>query len=166
MCCCFNLYPSFFLARDSFVHLHIFSGWVWAFQTLLDNLRSGGLWHNLHSKIYKGTNENRNLCWGNWPLTDKSMLLKVMWFPFLPPGEAVHLARDFGYVCETEFPARATAEYLCRQSEPDQLPTRRSMLLATKWVSPPKNAEFILFWRFSASTSGCGSRVQSAKNLS
>lgn len=52
--------------------------------------------------------------------------------PLPPPGEAVHLARDFGYVCETEFPARATAEYLCRQSEPDQLPTRRSMLLATK----------------------------------
>ena len=22
------------------------------------------------------------------------------------PGEAIHLARDFGYVCETEFPAR------------------------------------------------------------
>ncbi|KAG7225403.1 hypothetical protein INR49_027392 [Caranx melampygus] len=49
-------------------------------------------------------------------------------------GEAVHLARDFGYVCETEFPARATAEYLCRQSEPEQLPTRRSMLLATKEI--------------------------------
>uniref|UniRef100_A0A3B3BHT5 Transcription factor AP-2 epsilon n=1 Tax=Oryzias melastigma TaxID=30732 RepID=A0A3B3BHT5_ORYME len=49
-------------------------------------------------------------------------------------GEAVHLARDFGYVCETEFPARATAEYLCRQSDPDQLQTRRSMLLATKEV--------------------------------
>uniref|UniRef100_A0A096LR05 Transcription factor AP-2 epsilon n=1 Tax=Poecilia formosa TaxID=48698 RepID=A0A096LR05_POEFO len=48
--------------------------------------------------------------------------------------EAVHLARDFGYVCETEFPARATAEYLCRQSDPDQLPTRRSMLLATKEI--------------------------------
>ncbi|XP_029976008.1 transcription factor AP-2-epsilon isoform X1 [Salarias fasciatus] len=52
----------------------------------------------------------------------------------LVEGEAVHLARDFGYVCETEFPARATAEYLCRQSEPDQLPTRRSMLLATKEI--------------------------------
>lgn len=49
-----------------------------------------------------------------------------------PAGEAIHLARDFGYVCETEFPARAAAEYLCRQSDPDQLPTRRSMLLATK----------------------------------
>uniref|UniRef100_A0A3P9L4T9 Transcription factor AP-2 epsilon n=1 Tax=Oryzias latipes TaxID=8090 RepID=A0A3P9L4T9_ORYLA len=52
----------------------------------------------------------------------------------LVEGEAVHLARDFGYVCETEFPARATAEYLCRQSDPDQLQTRRSMLLATKEV--------------------------------
>uniref|UniRef100_W5KSS1 Transcription factor AP-2 epsilon n=1 Tax=Astyanax mexicanus TaxID=7994 RepID=W5KSS1_ASTMX len=52
----------------------------------------------------------------------------------LVEGEAVHLARDFGYVCETEFPARATAEYLCRQSDPEQLPTRRSMLLATKEI--------------------------------
>ncbi|XP_016365380.1 transcription factor AP-2-epsilon isoform X1 [Sinocyclocheilus rhinocerous] len=52
----------------------------------------------------------------------------------LVEGEAVHLARDFGYVCETEFPARATAEYLCRQTDPDQLPTRRSMLLATKEI--------------------------------
>ncbi|XP_076865208.1 transcription factor AP-2-epsilon isoform X1 [Brachyhypopomus gauderio] len=52
----------------------------------------------------------------------------------LVEGEAVHLARDFGYVCETEFPARAAAEYLCRQSDPDQLSTRRSMLLATKEI--------------------------------
>ncbi|OWK05518.1 hypothetical protein Celaphus_00002759, partial [Cervus elaphus hippelaphus] len=29
--------------------------------------------------------------------------------PPLPAGEAVHLARDFGYVCETEFPAKAAA---------------------------------------------------------
>ncbi|XP_023687767.1 transcription factor AP-2-epsilon isoform X1 [Paramormyrops kingsleyae] len=52
----------------------------------------------------------------------------------LVEGEAVHLARDFGYVCETEFPARAAAEYLCRQSDPEQLPARRSMLLATKQI--------------------------------
>ncbi|XP_028819259.1 transcription factor AP-2-epsilon-like isoform X1 [Denticeps clupeoides] len=52
----------------------------------------------------------------------------------LVEGEAVHLARDFGYVCETEFPARAAAEYLCRQGDPDQLPARRSMLLATKEI--------------------------------
>lgn len=58
--------------------------------------------------------------------------LTVTFFLHPAAGEAVHLARDFGYVCETEFPARATAEYLCRQSDPDQLQTRRSMLLATK----------------------------------
>ncbi|CAL8299158.1 unnamed protein product [Lota lota] len=52
----------------------------------------------------------------------------------LVEGEAVHLARDFGYVCETEFPARAAAEFLVRRSDPDQLPTRRSMLLATKEI--------------------------------
>lgn len=53
-------------------------------------------------------------------------------------GEAVHLARDFGYVCETEFPAKAAAEYLCRQhSDPGELHARKNMLLATKWVVMP-----------------------------
>lgn len=48
-------------------------------------------------------------------------------------GEAVHLARDFGYVCETEFPAKAAAEYLCRQhADPGELHSRKSMLLAAK----------------------------------
>ena len=27
------------------------------------------------------------------------------------PGEAIHLARDFGYVCETEFPARQVSAH-------------------------------------------------------
>ncbi|KAJ6651132.1 hypothetical protein lerEdw1_000779, partial [Lerista edwardsae] len=50
-------------------------------------------------------------------------------------GEAVHLARDFGYVCETEFPAKAAAEYLCRQhSDPSELHARKNMLLATKQI--------------------------------
>ena len=35
----------------------------------------------------------------------------------LVEGEAIHLARDFGYVCETEFPARPVAEYLARQHQ-------------------------------------------------
>ncbi|XP_030360608.1 transcription factor AP-2-epsilon isoform X2 [Strigops habroptila] len=53
----------------------------------------------------------------------------------LVEGEAVHLARDFGYVCETEFPAKAAAEYLCRQhSDPTDLHTRKNMLLATKQI--------------------------------
>lgn len=48
-------------------------------------------------------------------------------------GEAVHLARDFGYVCETEFPAKPAAEYLCRQhADPSELHARKNMLLATK----------------------------------
>ena len=33
----------------------------------------------------------------------------------LVEGEAIHLARDFGYVCETEFPAKYLGEYLSRQ---------------------------------------------------
>ncbi|XP_012889505.1 PREDICTED: transcription factor AP-2-epsilon [Dipodomys ordii] len=51
----------------------------------------------------------------------------------LVEGEAMHLARDFGYVCETEFPAKAAAEYLCRQhADPGELHSRKSMLLAAK----------------------------------
>ncbi|POI29618.1 hypothetical protein CIB84_006633 [Bambusicola thoracicus] len=54
----------------------------------------------------------------------------------LVEGEAVHLARDFGYVCETEFPAKAAAEYLCRQhSDPTELHTRKNMLLATNLIT-------------------------------
>ncbi|XP_006007759.1 transcription factor AP-2-alpha isoform X3 [Latimeria chalumnae] len=53
----------------------------------------------------------------------------------LVEGEAVHLARDFGYVCETEFPAKAVAEYMNRQhSDPNEQVTRKNMLLATKQI--------------------------------
>ncbi|XP_018413722.1 PREDICTED: transcription factor AP-2-alpha isoform X3 [Nanorana parkeri] len=53
----------------------------------------------------------------------------------LVEGEAVHLARDFGYVCETEFPAKAIAEYVNRQhSDPNEQVTRKNMLLATKQI--------------------------------
>ena len=49
-------------------------------------------------------------------------------------GEAIHLARDFGYVCETEFPARQVSEFLCRQhgSDPADLYRRKELVLATK----------------------------------
>ncbi|KAH9363503.1 hypothetical protein HPB48_005964 [Haemaphysalis longicornis] len=51
----------------------------------------------------------------------------------VPAGEAIHLARDFGYVCETEFPSRQVAEYLCRNHvEPSDLYRRKEVLLATK----------------------------------
>ncbi|KAG7257097.1 hypothetical protein CRUP_026565, partial [Coryphaenoides rupestris] len=53
----------------------------------------------------------------------------------LPAGEAVHLARDFGYVCETEFPAKAVAEYVNRQhSDPNEQVQRKNMLLASKQI--------------------------------
>ena len=48
-------------------------------------------------------------------------------------GEAIHLARDFGYVCETEFPARQVAEYMCRQHhDPTEIYRRKDLILATK----------------------------------
>uniref|UniRef100_A0A1B0CSX2 Putative transcription factor ap-2 n=1 Tax=Lutzomyia longipalpis TaxID=7200 RepID=A0A1B0CSX2_LUTLO len=54
----------------------------------------------------------------------------------LVEGEAIHLARDFGYVCETEFPARQVAEYLLRQhTEPQESYRRKELLLNTKQVT-------------------------------
>ncbi|XP_035385222.1 transcription factor AP-2-beta isoform X1 [Electrophorus electricus] len=51
----------------------------------------------------------------------------------LVEGEAVHLARDFGYICETEFPTKAVSEYLNRQhTDPNEIHARKNMLLATK----------------------------------
>ena len=51
----------------------------------------------------------------------------------LVEGEAIHLARDFGYVCETEFPARQVAEYLSRPRH-DSIEDyrRKDLILATK----------------------------------
>ncbi|CAG9813718.1 unnamed protein product [Phaedon cochleariae] len=51
----------------------------------------------------------------------------------LVEGEAIHLARDFGYVCETEFPARQVAEYLLRQH--GETLRRKEVLQATKQVT-------------------------------
>ncbi|XP_015793412.1 transcription factor AP-2-beta isoform X3 [Tetranychus urticae] len=53
----------------------------------------------------------------------------------LVEGEALHLARDFGYVCETEFPSRQVAEYLHRNhSDPADLYRRKELILGTKQV--------------------------------
>uniref|UniRef100_A0A8C6SRN7 Transcription factor AP-2 gamma (activating enhancer binding protein 2 gamma) n=1 Tax=Neogobius melanostomus TaxID=47308 RepID=A0A8C6SRN7_9GOBI len=53
----------------------------------------------------------------------------------LVEGEAVHLARDFGYVCETEFPAKALAEYLGRPHvDRNEVNSRKNMLLAAKQI--------------------------------
>ncbi|KAK7582418.1 hypothetical protein V9T40_013863 [Parthenolecanium corni] len=51
--------------------------------------------------------------------------------------EAIHLARDFNYVCETEFPARQIAEYLTRQhtSDPADSYRRKELIHATKQIT-------------------------------
>ena len=53
-------------------------------------------------------------------------------------GESLRLARDFGYLCETEFPAAQTADHVTRQHATTRLPSelhrRRQMILATKCV--------------------------------
>jgi hypothetical protein len=51
----------------------------------------------------------------------------------LVEGEAIHLARDFNFVCENEFPSRQSAEYVARHhSEPPEVEKRKSMISATK----------------------------------
>jgi len=56
-------------------------------------------------------------------------LRMVLWFA----GEAVRLARDFSYLCETEFPARQAAEFVVRQNaDTVDPPHRKQMALAAK----------------------------------
>ena len=67
------------------------------------------------------------------PLKFKHPFFHSFLFPFA--GEAIHLARDFGYVCETEFPARQVGEYLCRQHGSDSsadLYRRKDLVLAAR----------------------------------
>jgi len=50
-------------------------------------------------------------------------------------GEAVRLAHDFDYLCQTEFPARQAAEYCFRQhctTNAIDYAHRKQMLLAAK----------------------------------
>lgn len=53
---------------------------------------------------------------------------------FMILGEAVHLARDFAYVCEAEFPSKPVAEYLIRPhlGGRNEMATRKNMLLAAQ----------------------------------
>uniref|UniRef100_A0A2K6G8C8 Transcription factor AP-2 delta n=1 Tax=Propithecus coquereli TaxID=379532 RepID=A0A2K6G8C8_PROCO len=54
----------------------------------------------------------------------------------LVEGEALHLARDFGYTCETEFPAKAVGEHLARQHmEQKEQTARKKMILATNLIT-------------------------------
>ena len=55
----------------------------------------------------------------------------------LVEGEAVHLARDFGYVCETEFPAESLADFVYAQqanTTQELNHTRKNMVLATMQI--------------------------------
>jgi hypothetical protein len=51
----------------------------------------------------------------------------------LVEGEAIHLARDFNFVCENEFPSKQSAEYIAKHhSDPPEIESRKSMIIATK----------------------------------
>nr|XP_060143055.1 transcription factor AP-2 gamma-like [Globicephala melas] len=55
----------------------------------------------------------------------------------LVEGEAVHLARDFAFVCEAEFPSKSVAEYLTRPhlGGRSEMATRKNMLLAAYLIT-------------------------------
>ena len=46
-----------------------------------------------------------------WQQRRLKMHLQCTWSQLICLGEAIHLARDFGYVCETEFPARQVSAH-------------------------------------------------------
>lgn len=51
-------------------------------------------------------------------------------------GEAIRLARDYAYICETEFPAKQCADYNSRSiADPNDLLNRKNMVLAARYVS-------------------------------
>ncbi|GFN79089.1 transcription factor ap-2-beta [Plakobranchus ocellatus] len=52
----------------------------------------------------------------------------------LVEGETARLARDFQYLCETEFPSRQMAEYNTRHADPSDFHNRKNMLLASKQI--------------------------------
>lgn len=54
----------------------------------------------------------------------------------LVEGEAIHLARDFNFVCENEFPSKQSAEYVAKHhSDPPEIESRKSMIIATKQIT-------------------------------
>ncbi|XP_053955126.1 transcription factor AP-2-epsilon isoform X1 [Anastrepha obliqua] len=54
----------------------------------------------------------------------------------LVEGEATHLAKDFHFVCETEFPARQLAEYVIRhQTEPQDSYRRKELLIHSQQIT-------------------------------
>lgn len=58
------------------------------------------------------------------------------WFVWYFAGEAAHLAADFDYVCESEFPAAQLAERQYRQhAEPTEQQSRKNAIIAAKYVS-------------------------------
>ncbi|XP_062815352.1 transcription factor AP-2-beta isoform X2 [Anolis carolinensis] len=98
----------------------------------------GGLYGRRQSRRAKSKNGGRSLrerlekIGLNLP-AGRRKAANVTLLTSLVEGEAVHLARDFGYICETEFPAKAVSEYLNRQhTDPTDLHSRKNMLLATK----------------------------------
>ncbi len=54
----------------------------------------------------------------------------------LVEGEAQHLARDFAFVCDNEFPVKQVAEYVAKQhaAESELMESRKSMLIGARYA--------------------------------
>ncbi|CAF1173370.1 unnamed protein product [Rotaria sordida] len=87
----------------------------------------------------------------------------------LVEGEAAHLARDFHYVCDQEFPSRQCAEYTTRQyhtinhlQDPSGITKRKQNILATKQLIK----EFTDLLTQDRSPLGTNSRLASVLDIS
>ena len=58
----------------------------------------------------------------------------VLYIFYFISGETVRLARDFNFLCESDFPCKVSAEHNLRQNTMDtgDFPQRKSMLMATR----------------------------------
>lgn len=81
-------------------------------------------------------------------------------FTSMVEGEAIRLSRDFAFLCETEFPAKQTAEYVVRRQHGESSPevgNRKQMALAARQMTK----ELLeLLGRGASSSVGNYSRVQ------
>ena len=122
-----NKIHNLFIYEDMLKNIHSFIDFIYIYHNIIQNdlrakSKDGG--KMLRSKLDR---IGLSLPAGRRKAANVTLLTSLV------EGEAIHLARDFGYVCETEFPARQVAEYLCRQySDSAEIYRRRELLYASK----------------------------------
>ncbi len=109
---------------------------VFALRVFLRVLRFSSLHKNQHFRlipIRSGIHGPTSLKLQSSLCLNKGNLFYLFILSFA--GEAAHLAADFDYVCESEFPAAQLAERQYRQhAEPSQQQSRKNAIIAAKYV--------------------------------